>query len=173
MNRNQVLRVLKAIALSGNTVVCRRAAQQPSYEILTLFDKVMILCKGQIAFFGAIKQAVRWFGELGYHPPENSNPAEFLRKCSFVHHSPSSLLPPPPPLPQKPTTCNLLSCMQRRLWSFRESLSGTGTRKKEKNQGFIPLKNSSPSLKIQVTIRICWQRLLRSTPRRCVNDNVC
>lgn len=73
-----MLRVLKAIALAGNTVIC--AAKQPSYEILTLFDKVIILCKGQVAFFGTIKQAVHWFGDLGYYPPEHSNPAEFLRE---------------------------------------------------------------------------------------------
>ena len=76
------MRVLKELALSGDTVVC--AAKQPSYEILSLFDKVM-MSKGQIAFHGTTKQALSWFGGLGYFPLERSNPAEFLRTF-FVSH---------------------------------------------------------------------------------------
>ena len=71
------MRVLKAIAASGNTVVC--SAKQPSYEILSLFDKVMIMSRGEVAFFGSIKDALAWFEGFGYSPLDKTNPAEFLR----------------------------------------------------------------------------------------------
>jgi len=102
----RVMRVLKGLTTAGNTVVC--AAKQPSYEILSLFDKVMIMAKGQIAFLGSVKQAVGWFEGLGYYPLEKVNPAEFLR-------TQQSLPSPPPPTHKFHFFLTYTLLLQRRL----------------------------------------------------------
>ena len=60
---------------------------QPSYETYCLFDNVIVLSRGQVAYQGPREEALQYFADLGYHCPPNINPAEFLRMAT------TSLLP--------------------------------------------------------------------------------
>jgi len=52
---------------------------QPSPETYCLFDEVILLCEGNIAFAGAIDEALDYFKNLGYEMPPTMDVAEFLQ----------------------------------------------------------------------------------------------
>jgi ABC-type multidrug transport system ATPase subunit len=50
---------------------------QPNSEIVTLFDKLLLLAEGKVAYQGDSKLCINYFSELGYKCPNNFNPAEY------------------------------------------------------------------------------------------------
>jgi hypothetical protein len=82
-----VLRAVRLLADMKATVLA--SLLQPSYEVFSLFDNVLILSQGEVAFFGTRQEAMDHFTSLGYSCSENTNPAEFLRTfhslpCTFL-----------------------------------------------------------------------------------------
>lgn len=69
-----VLQVLKGLAQKGKTVVC--TIHQPSSELYAMFDKLLIMAEGRVAFLGSPDQATEFFRELGAACPANYNPAD-------------------------------------------------------------------------------------------------
>jgi ABC-type multidrug transport system ATPase subunit len=51
--------------------------QQPSTQLFNLFDDLVLLSKGELAYGGPRKQAVRYFAENGSVVPESTNPSDF------------------------------------------------------------------------------------------------
>jgi ABC-type multidrug transport system ATPase subunit len=49
---------------------------QPSFEIFSKFDKVILMALGRIAFHGTIPDAIAHFEELGYPLPQGANAAD-------------------------------------------------------------------------------------------------
>jgi ABC-type multidrug transport system ATPase subunit len=91
-----VMRALRTIVNMGGTGLV--SLLQPSYETFHLFDKVMILTRGEIAFLGPRDDALPYFEALGYKCRSTLNPAEFLRT--------------PPPLPNPSAAYSLaVDCM--------------------------------------------------------------
>ena len=79
-NTMKLLRIMRTICDTGPPVFC--ALLQPSYELFSLFDRVIIMSEGEIAWQGYREDALPFFSQLGkYRCHENLNPAEFLRKC--------------------------------------------------------------------------------------------
>ncbi len=76
----QVLRALRSGVDMGTTAMV--ALLQPSYDVFNLFDNVLILSHGEIAFLGSKKDAFAHFESLGYRCHPNVNPAEFLRTAT-------------------------------------------------------------------------------------------
>lgn len=56
-----VVSVLKGMAEKGKTVVC--TIHQPSSEVFSLFDKVLLMAEGRVAFLGAPDHACRFFSQ--------------------------------------------------------------------------------------------------------------
>ncbi|KAG8229498.1 hypothetical protein J437_LFUL010073 [Ladona fulva] len=71
-----VVSVLKGMAQRGKTVIC--TIHQPSSEVFALFDKVLLMAEGRVAFLGTPKDACQFFLELGAPCPSNYNPADFF-----------------------------------------------------------------------------------------------
>jgi ABC-type multidrug transport system ATPase subunit len=69
------LQVLKNFALSGKTVVC--TIHQPSSEVFSLFDRILLMADGRTAFLGPVGDALPFFSDQGFPCPSNYNPAEF------------------------------------------------------------------------------------------------
>jgi ATP-binding cassette, subfamily G (WHITE), eye pigment precursor transporter len=64
-------------SLKRNTaILC--TIHQPSSALFALFDQVLFLYEGRVAFFGEPDDAVEFFGDYGYKCPINYNPAEYL-----------------------------------------------------------------------------------------------
>jgi len=53
---------------------------QPSSEIFKLFDKLLLLTQGKMAYFGKASDAIEYFSGLNFICPKNYNPAEFFIK---------------------------------------------------------------------------------------------
>lgn len=71
-----VVAVLKALAERGKTVIC--TIHQPSSEVYAMFDRVLLMAEGRVAYMGDIDGAYDFFREVGYACPTNFNPADFF-----------------------------------------------------------------------------------------------
>lgn len=56
-----VVQTLKSMAQSGKTVIC--TIHQPSSELYTMFDKLLLMAEGRIAFLGTPEDADLFFRE--------------------------------------------------------------------------------------------------------------
>lgn len=71
-----IIHAMKTISSFGPPVLC--SLLQPSWELLNLFHKVIILAGGEIAYWGPVSQALEYFESLGFQCPVNYNASEFL-----------------------------------------------------------------------------------------------
>lgn len=51
---------------------------QPRTDILTQFDKIILLSAGRVVFFGPLDDAISHFHTLGYSLPPRVNPSDFF-----------------------------------------------------------------------------------------------
>lgn len=76
-NAQKLVETLQELAAIRNTaILC--TIHQPSSALFAMFDQVLLLAEGRVAFFGDPADAIEFFGEHGYKCPENYNPAEYL-----------------------------------------------------------------------------------------------
>ncbi|XP_046463103.1 protein white-like isoform X2 [Daphnia pulex] len=75
---HNVVQILKNFALSGKSVIC--TIHQPSSEVFSLFDRILLMAEGRTAFLGPAGDALPFFSNLGFPCPPNYNPADF-----FIH----------------------------------------------------------------------------------------
>ncbi|KAE9530645.1 hypothetical protein AGLY_011107 [Aphis glycines] len=71
-----VVSVLKSMASKGKTIIC--TIHQPSSEVYSMFDKILLLASGRTAFLGSTNDAIEFFKTLGVSCPKNHNPADFF-----------------------------------------------------------------------------------------------
>ncbi|XP_015785595.1 protein white-like isoform X2 [Tetranychus urticae] len=78
-----VVSVLKSLANEQRTIVC--TIHQPSSEIFKMFDQIMLLAEGRVAFLGTADKALDFFSQLGFKCPSNYNPSDFyVQQLSIV-----------------------------------------------------------------------------------------
>ncbi|XP_050381141.1 ABC transporter G family member 20-like [Argentina anserina] len=70
-----VVKVLQRIAQSGSIVVM--SVHQPSYRILGLLDRLVLLSHGQTVYTGSPANLPVFFGKFGHPIPETENRTEF------------------------------------------------------------------------------------------------
>lgn len=76
-NAQKLVETLQELAAKRNTaILC--TIHQPSSALFAMFDQVLLLSEGRMAFFGDPDDAIEFFGEQGYKCPVNYNPAEYL-----------------------------------------------------------------------------------------------
>ncbi|KAJ3643839.1 hypothetical protein Zmor_026525 [Zophobas morio] len=71
-----VIQVLKSMSMTGKTVIC--TIHQPSSELFSMFDKLLLMTEGRIAFLGSPEEADVFFRELDAPCPKNYNPADYF-----------------------------------------------------------------------------------------------
>ncbi|XP_065217450.1 protein white-like [Planococcus citri] len=71
-----VVTVLKSMAMKGRTIIC--TIHQPSSEVYAMFDKILLMAEGRVAFLGSPTEANSFFTSLGSPCPANHNPADFF-----------------------------------------------------------------------------------------------
>ncbi|XP_026447179.1 ABC transporter G family member 22-like isoform X3 [Papaver somniferum] len=72
----RMVRMLHEIAKAGKTVVT--TIHQPSSRLFHKFDKLILLGKGSLLYFGNASEAMVYFSSIGCTPLIAMNPAEFL-----------------------------------------------------------------------------------------------
>ncbi|XP_046994426.1 protein white-like [Schistocerca americana] len=77
-----VLSTLKQMAAKGKTVVA--TVHQPSSEMYALFDRLLLLAEGRVAFQGTPAEALAFFASLGAPCPDGFNPADFFMQLVAV-----------------------------------------------------------------------------------------
>lgn len=71
-----VLQVLKNLAQKDKTIIL--TIHQPSSEIFGMFDKLLLMANGRVAFLGTPNEANDFFASLQAPCPMNYNPADFF-----------------------------------------------------------------------------------------------
>ncbi|KAG5252972.1 ABC transporter family protein [Salix suchowensis] len=72
----RIVQLLQDIAEGGKTVVT--TIHQPSSRLFHKFDKLILLGKGSLLYFGKASEAMLYFSSIGCSPLIAMNPAEFL-----------------------------------------------------------------------------------------------
>lgn len=72
---HSVLKVLKRLAMKGKTIIV--TIHQPSSDLFALFDKLLLMAEGRVAFLGTPSEASNFFNQLSTPCPSNYNPADF------------------------------------------------------------------------------------------------
>lgn len=73
---HNVLQVLKNLAQKDKTIIL--TIHQPSSEIFSMFDKLLLMANGRVAFLGTPSEANDFFASLQAPCPTNYNPADFF-----------------------------------------------------------------------------------------------
>ncbi|PVD37704.1 hypothetical protein C0Q70_00304 [Pomacea canaliculata] len=71
-----IVQTLQNMASRQRTILC--TIHQPSSEIYALFDQLLLMAEGRVAFMGSAKQALEFFNSLNYVCPPNFNPSDFF-----------------------------------------------------------------------------------------------
>jgi len=71
-----VVESLKKLAMQGRTVIA--TIHQPSSEIFNLFDQLILLADGRIAYFGPKDKSIEYFNSIGHQVPTFTNPADYF-----------------------------------------------------------------------------------------------
>ncbi|WOG99980.1 hypothetical protein DCAR_0519336 [Daucus carota subsp. sativus] len=72
----RIIQLLQDIAEAGKTVIT--TIHQPSSRLYHKFDKLILLGKGSMLYFGKASEAMIYFSSIGCSPLISMNPAEFL-----------------------------------------------------------------------------------------------
>ncbi|KZV39222.1 ABC-2 type transporter family protein isoform 1 [Dorcoceras hygrometricum] len=74
-----VIQALKNVASGGRTVIS--SIHQPSSEVYTLFDDLVLLSCGEMVYFGETKKTVEFFADAGFPCPSRRNPSDHFLRC--------------------------------------------------------------------------------------------
>jgi ABC-type multidrug transport system ATPase subunit len=80
-----VVRLLRELADEGMTVIS--TIHQPSSAMFGLFDKVMLLSEGEVAYFGPTSHAEAYFKRIGLPFPVNYNPCDYMMQLLIDEES--------------------------------------------------------------------------------------
>ncbi|KAK6942498.1 ABC transporter-like, ATP-binding domain [Dillenia turbinata] len=72
----RIVQMLHDIAEAGKTIIT--TIHQPSSRLFHKFDKLILLGKGSLLYFGKASEAMVYFSSIGCNPLIAMNPAEFL-----------------------------------------------------------------------------------------------
>jgi len=75
-NAFSVIQSLSRLSKNGRTIVF--SIHQPSSSIFELFDQLILVANGKIAYAGPAKESIKNFESQGYSFPSNFNPADVL-----------------------------------------------------------------------------------------------
>ncbi|CAF1035336.1 unnamed protein product, partial [Brachionus calyciflorus] len=77
---------MRQLADSGKTVIC--TIHQPTSQTFEMFDSLILLAEGRIAFMGPTHVAPHFFSRIGYRLPKLFNPADhYIQSLAISPHN--------------------------------------------------------------------------------------
>jgi ABC-type multidrug transport system ATPase subunit len=74
----KVMKLIKKL-VQQRQIPCLLSLHQPRSSIFRMLDSVLLMAPGgRICYFGGTEASLKYFSDLGYECPEETNPAEFL-----------------------------------------------------------------------------------------------
>ncbi|XP_042230092.1 protein scarlet-like isoform X2 [Homarus americanus] len=74
-NARKLVRIMKDMGTRGKTILC--TIHQPSSEVFAMFDKLLLLAEGRVAYMGSSSGALEFLDSLGHKCPATFNPADY------------------------------------------------------------------------------------------------
>lgn len=71
-----VVKLLRSLADDGHAILS--TIHQPSSVMFGLFDNIILLSEGEVAYFGPTSAVARYFESIGFPFPPNHNPADYI-----------------------------------------------------------------------------------------------
>ncbi|KAF2346868.1 ABC transporter-like, partial [Trinorchestia longiramus] len=78
-----IVEAMRGMAQTGRTVIS--TIHQPSSQVFALFDRVLLMAEGRVAFLGLTTDALEFFERSGKICPDSFNPADFFIMTLAVH----------------------------------------------------------------------------------------
>lgn len=72
----KIVALLSELARKGRTIIF--TIHQPTAEVLSYFDDLMLMAQGKVVFHGATSSAVDYFSSVGYTCPETYTPTDYF-----------------------------------------------------------------------------------------------
>jgi ATP-binding cassette subfamily G (WHITE) protein 8 (sterolin 2) len=66
----------------GRTIIC--TIHQPREDIFSLFDMLLLMVNGRVAYLGQVKNIPRYFANIGKQIPPKKNPADVIGSVFFI-----------------------------------------------------------------------------------------
>ncbi|XP_071526749.1 protein white-like isoform X2 [Panulirus ornatus] len=71
-----VVAMMKSMAERGKTIIS--TIHQPSSEVFNIFDRILLMGEGRVAFLGSTDDALKFFSSLSLWCPKQFNPSDFF-----------------------------------------------------------------------------------------------
>ncbi|CAG7818799.1 unnamed protein product, partial [Allacma fusca] len=78
----KIVGMMQNLAAKGKTIVC--TIHQPSSQVFSMFDQLLLLAEGRTAYFGTAVGALDFLKGMNLICPEQYNPADFYIKTLAV-----------------------------------------------------------------------------------------
>ncbi|XP_065356934.1 ATP-binding cassette sub-family G member 1 [Calliphora vicina] len=85
---NQLISLLKKLALEGRTVIC--TIHQPSALTFEMFDHLYAIAAGSCIYSGGTQNLVPFLADVGLQCPESYNPADYLMEIATDDYGPQN-----------------------------------------------------------------------------------
>src|SRR3989338_8567947 len=113
MSARMICETLVKLSREGRTVIA--TIHQPSSQVFNLFDRLLLLTRGEQAYFGPLKEAVGFFESVGQPCPMFVNPADHYLETinyDFKKEKPASVLAVLDGYAQSTQKKQLISCIE-------------------------------------------------------------
>eukprot|EP00123_Amoebidium_parasiticum_P016521 comp23474_c1_seq1/m.39234 comp23474_c1_seq1/g.39234 ORF comp23474_c1_seq1/g.39234 comp23474_c1_seq1/m.39234 type:complete len:630 (-) comp23474_c1_seq1:172-2061(-) len=77
-----VMNFVRQLADNGRAVIT--TIHQPRTTVYDLFDKLLLLSRGEPVYYGPASEAIDWFSQLGYPCAEDDNPADHFLDVTTI-----------------------------------------------------------------------------------------
>eukprot|EP00123_Amoebidium_parasiticum_P016523 comp23474_c1_seq3/m.39236 comp23474_c1_seq3/g.39236 ORF comp23474_c1_seq3/g.39236 comp23474_c1_seq3/m.39236 type:complete len:241 (-) comp23474_c1_seq3:6-728(-) len=77
-----VMNFVRQLADHGRAVIT--TIHQPRSTVYKLFDKLLLLSKGETVYYGPGSEAIDWFTKCGYPCPKNTNPSDHFLDIATI-----------------------------------------------------------------------------------------
>lgn len=124
----QLLELLRTQLATKENKTIIMSIHQPSSQMYYMFDMLLLLAKGKVAYFGPARDAMGYFSSLGLHCDLQYNPADYMMDLVTNENSRRILIGEDPRQECKPKK---LSSWQRALQWFRLRLHASEERGSE------------------------------------------